>query len=223
MRRSYDQYCTLATALDVIGERWTLLIVRELQFGPRRFTQLLEGLPGMGRNLLAERLRYLESEQLVRRRELPALAGAHGYELTEDGRGLAPALTELARWGTGRLGPLRPGVAFRGRWVAGTMVAMANIAAARGVKETYELDLEGDVFHLRVDDGRVTPHLGSAEEPDLVIRTRVHVLVGIGTGELSVAGALASGDLAAEGAPWALEHCLAIFAAAWEAEPAAFA
>lgn len=220
MRRSYDQYCTLATALDLIGERWALLIVRELSMGPRRFTELLEGLPGIGRNLLAARLRQLQADGIVGQPESPS-GGWRAYELTEDGRRLAPALTELARWGAGRLGPMRPGVAFRGQWVVGTMVATADRSAARGVRETYEFDVEGDVFHLRVADGSVTPHLGPAPDADLTIRTSPQVLAGIGSGELSVPDALAGGELAADGSPSALEHCLAIFGAAWRMDPAA--
>src|SRR3712207_3261653 len=97
--RSYDQFCGLAKALDVLGERWTLLVVRELLLGPKRYSDLLEGLPGIGTNLLAARLKALEASGLVGRRRLPPPAASNVYELTERGRALEPAIFELIRWG----------------------------------------------------------------------------------------------------------------------------
>lgn len=204
----------------MVGERWTILVVRELLVRPKRFGELLDGLPGMGRNLLAARLRHLESEGLVQRRAAePGVPGA--YDLTPDGRGLAPALTELARWGAGRLGTLRPEDAFQGQWAMGTMVATASRDAARGVHETHEFDVEGDVFHLRVDDGRVTAHVGQAREPDLRIRTSAQTLSSIATGDEAVLEALERGDIGVDGSPAALANSLAIFGSAWGVGPAA--
>ena len=118
--KSYDQYCPVAEALDLVGERWTLLIVRELTYGPQRFTDLRVGLPGIPPNLLASRLRELEDGGIVRRRDLPAPAARSVYELTEEGRGLEPTLRALARWGIHRLPPpdegeVSPLAAVRGR------------------------------------------------------------------------------------------------------------
>src|SRR5690606_41307941 len=101
--RSYRQFCALAFALDVVGERWTLLIVRELLAGPRRFTDLLDGLPGISPNLLSERLKRLEQQGLLVRRALPPPAASAVYDLTEYGHGLDPALLALGRWGSRRL------------------------------------------------------------------------------------------------------------------------
>ena len=98
--RSYNQYCGLAYALDIIGERWTLLIVRELIPGPRRFTDLLDGLPGISTNLLSERLKSLEQQGLLCRRILPPPAGSTVYELTSLGRALENSLIELGKWGS---------------------------------------------------------------------------------------------------------------------------
>src|SRR5918911_4188917 len=95
----YQQYCALARALDVAGDRWNLLIVRELVPGPRRFTDLIEGLPGISRNLLTERLRGLERDGVVVRRELPPPAARQVYELSDDGHDLAAALAPLIAWG----------------------------------------------------------------------------------------------------------------------------
>src|SRR5918912_1251123 len=95
----YHQYCGAARALDVVGDRWTLLIVRELMLRPRRFTDLIDGLPGISRNLLSERLRALEGEKVVSREELPPPAARQVYALTDDGRDLANAMVPLVAWG----------------------------------------------------------------------------------------------------------------------------
>src|ERR687896_1712982 len=99
----YQQYCALARALDVVGNRWTLLIVRELRPGPRRFTDLVDGLPGISRKLLTERLRDLERDGIITRRDLPPPAARQVYELTEDGRDLATAMAPLMAWGSRRI------------------------------------------------------------------------------------------------------------------------
>src|SRR5918995_873860 len=117
----YRQYCALARALDVAGDRWTLLIVRELLPGARRFTDLIEGLPGISRKLLTERLRDLERDGVIARRELPPPAARQVYELTDDGRDLASAMAPLIGWGARRLGAFRPGESFRARSVAVAM------------------------------------------------------------------------------------------------------
>ena len=99
MRRTYGQFCPVARSLDLLGERWTLLIVRELLIGPQRYSDLRDRLPGMWSNLLAQRLRDLDEAGLVQRRELPPPAARLVYELTERGRALEPVVYELARWG----------------------------------------------------------------------------------------------------------------------------
>ncbi len=145
-RRSYDQYCTVARALDVVGERWTLLLVRELLTGPKRFKDLLDGLPGIGTNLLTGRLKALEEEGILRRATLPPPAGSKVYELTELGRSLEPVIVELSRWGAGLLGtphaeddlrPARAAVALRSAFDAG---------GARASKEVYEFRIDEEVF-----------------------------------------------------------------------------
>jgi len=98
-KRCYRQFCGLARALDVVGERWTLLIVRNLLLGPRRYGDLLDQLPGITTNLLAKRLREMSDAGLIRKTQLPAPAGAIVYELTEEGAALEPVTSELARWG----------------------------------------------------------------------------------------------------------------------------
>src|SRR5690349_25163474 len=122
-KRRYDQYCALARALDVVGERWTLLIVRELILGPRRYTDLLGALPGIGTNLLADRLTSLEREGIVERDRLPPPAAAAVYALTEYGRGLEPAVIALTRWGSRRLRQPSRSDHFRPSWLGIAMLA----------------------------------------------------------------------------------------------------
>src|ERR671923_2421558 len=118
----YQQYCGLARALDLAGDRWTLLIVRELTPGPRRFTDLIDGLPGISRNLLTERLRALERDGIIARQALPPPAARQVYELTDDGRDLATAMAPLIAGGARRIGERRRGETFRPRRPAVAMV-----------------------------------------------------------------------------------------------------
>src|SRR5918999_7543 len=148
----YQQYCALARALDVVGNRWTLLILRELRPGPRRFTDLVEGLPGISRKLLSERLRDLEQDGIVTRTELPPPAARHVYELTDDGRELAVAMGPLAVWGMRRLGLLTADQSFQPRWSAVAMAMAANRVAAEGVNDTYQYMVGDAAFHFVVDN-----------------------------------------------------------------------
>ena len=141
----------MARALDVVGERWTLLLVRELSTGPKRFKDLLGGLPGIGTNLLARRLKTLEGEGMVRRATLPPPAGSNVYELTGLGWSLEPVLVALSRWGASLMDAPREGEDLRAGWAA---VAMRSALGAAGASSgTYELRIDGEVFHLRVGDG----------------------------------------------------------------------
>lgn len=203
----------MARALDIVGERWTLLIVRELMLGPRRFTDLLDNLPGIGRNLLTARLRHMEDEGLMRRRELPAPAASRVYELTPDGRGLGPALTELSRWGIGRLGPPRRNQTFRPAWAMFPLSYTADREAACGLRETYEFRVGKDTFRLEVDDGTVLPFAGPAERPDLVLRMTGETMLDLLSGELGPLEAVKGGRVEVEGPPEKLQHALALYGA----------
>src|ERR687893_698193 len=167
----YQQYCALARALDVAGDRWTLLIVRELAPGPRRFTDLIAGLPGVSRKLLTERLRMLEHDGIVARTVLPPPAARRVYELTEDGRELATAMAPLIAWGARRLGDRQAGESFRARWPAVGMAGLAHREAAKGVSETYQYLVGASAFHFAVDDGSIEVHDGRAEDPSVVVTT----------------------------------------------------
>jgi len=162
-RRSYQQFCPISRSLDLLGERWTILIVRELAAGPRRYTDLRDHLPGMWSNLLAQRLRDLEAAGIVRRAELPPPAARTVYELTPRGRELVPVLYELARFGLAYLDlptedqPLLPHLLPEG------IRAMALIEA---------LPSRPFVAHLALDVGDYTITVSTTGAP-LVERIRV--------------------------------------------------
>jgi DNA-binding HxlR family transcriptional regulator len=128
MRKGYDQYCPIAHALDLVGERWALLIVRELMHGPKRYTDLADHLPGIGTNILAARLRDLEAAGLIAKRKLPPPAASRVYELTSYGQELKSAMRELALWGARSLGPPPREELFPG-WLANAIdIVLAPIA-----------------------------------------------------------------------------------------------
>jgi DNA-binding HxlR family transcriptional regulator len=187
MVRAYDQHCSLAHALDLVGERWTLLIVRELLAGPRRYTELREGLVSVPTNVLAARLRKMEGNGLVRRRRLEAPAASVSvYELTEEGESLADAVTELARWGMRTLPASTQGRPFRAHWLMLALRASFDPLAAAGVNETYEFEIEGDgVVHFEVADGEGRPHIGPASDPAVRIVADADTLAALAAGDLS--------------------------------------
>ncbi|MGV9322384.1 winged helix-turn-helix transcriptional regulator [Streptomyces sp. NPDC003660] len=155
-RRRYDQYCSAARALDLVGDRWTLLIVRELLAGPRRYTDLHADLPGVSTDVLASRLKDMERDGLAGRRKLPPPGAAYVYELTPRGRDLLPVLHALGEWGSPELAERRPTDAVRAHWSALPLLAALSDVGT-GLAEVH-LD-EGD-FHLYVgaEDGPVYGH-----------------------------------------------------------------
>jgi DNA-binding HxlR family transcriptional regulator/putative sterol carrier protein len=207
----YQQYCALARALDVAGDRWTLLIVRELVPGPRRFTDLLEGLPGVSRNLLTERLRGLERAGIVVRRKLPAPAARLVYELTPDGRDLADAIVPLIRWGAGRLGDRKSDESFRPRWSAMGMAGLADREAAKGVNETYQYVVGDAAFYFTVEDGAIEVHDGHAEEPAVVVTTDEETYADLASGKISTSSAVSRGALTLSGDGPAMDRLRRIF------------
>jgi len=215
MGRSYDQYCPLARALDVIGDRWALLVVRELSFGPKRFSDLQRRLDGIAPNLLSRRLKELEAAGLISRRTLPPPAGSNVYEITDKARGLQPAMLELARWGIQFLGVYEGDEAFNIEWLIPAMEEMANRAAARGVWDTYEFRLEDSAFWVEVADGDVAIRAGHAPQtPDLLVETDLETFMGIGFGSISPEEATASGRARVSGDPTKAESAVDILAPA---------
>jgi DNA-binding HxlR family transcriptional regulator/putative sterol carrier protein len=207
----YQQYCALARALDVAGDRWALLIVRELAPGPRRFTDLIDGLPGIARNLLTKRLRALEREGIVDRQELPPPAARQVYELTDDGRDLAHAMAPLIAWGARRIGERNPTESFRARWPAVAMAGLADQDAAKGVRETYQYVVDRSAFHFTVDDGSIRLQDGWAQDPAVVLTTDEDTWADIAAGKISFSSATASGALSVAGEPQAVKRLRKIF------------
>lgn len=209
-KRSYNQYCAVARALDIVGERWTLLIVRELLTGPKRFKDLLEGLPGIGTNLLTVRLKDLERYGVVRRTTLPPPAASKVYELTELGRSLEMVIAALGRWGLEFLGTPDREDDLRPAWAVVAMRSALRQEAACGLQETYEFRIDEEAFHLRVKDGEVEALQGPAVGPGLIVRGGTQDFLALVAGQLEPAEALESGEIRIEGERETLARCLDI-------------
>ncbi|MBP2581398.1 DNA-binding HxlR family transcriptional regulator [Streptomyces sp. PvR006] len=199
-RRSYDQHCAAARALDLVGDRWTLLVVRELLAGPRRYTDLHADLPGVSTDMLAGRLKDMEGAELVTRRRLPPPASAFVYELTPRGRDLLPVLRTLAAWGAPDLGEPRPTDAVRAHWYAIPLLgALAELGPG-----VVQVTLDEGEFFVRVEgDGAVSYGDGAygggtAEVPDARLRTDVATCRALAGGESTLAEAIETGRAALE-------------------------
>ena len=208
--RTYDDGCAAAHALDLVGERWALLAVRELMLGPKRFTDLRTGLPGVSPNVLAQRLRELERSGVVRRRKLPPPAASKVYELTEWGMELEPVLVQLGRWGA--RSPSKPYDAPLG--VDSLILSfrtMFDPRRADGLSATYEINFGEDVFRAVVEDSHLEVVRGSVERPDAILETDSNTLAGLVYGDDSFAEALRSGHVKVQGDEEAVEHFLTLF------------
>jgi DNA-binding HxlR family transcriptional regulator/putative sterol carrier protein len=217
--RTYCDACAAAHALDLIGERWALLVVRELLLGPKRFTDLRAGLPNTSPNVLAQRLRELERTGVVRRRKLPPPAASRVYELTEWGLELEPVIISLGRWGA--RSPLRPRDAAIG--VDSIILAlrtMFNPSAAEGIEASYELRLGEDRFQAVVADGQFKVVRGGSETPDATIETDPATLAALVFEGRQLAEALRAGDVKIEGGKEAVERFLSLFVLPEPAAPA---
>jgi DNA-binding HxlR family transcriptional regulator/putative sterol carrier protein len=206
--------------LDLVGERWTLLIVRELLLGPKRFTDLRSGLPGTSPNVLTERLRELEGAGIVRRRKLPPPAASKVYELTEWGAELEPVIIRLGRWGA--RSPSRPRDAGLG--VDSLILSfrtMFDEQAAQGLHAVYELRLGEDRFRAEVADERFEIERGVAERPDATVEANSNALAAVVYGGRTLAEALRSGDLKIEGDEQAVARFLTLFPLPAPAAPVA--
>ena len=209
-RRSYRQYCALARALDVVGERWTLLVVRELCAGPRRYGDLLAGLPGIGTNLLAARLKQLESDEVVTR--VPTDDGRSAlYELTERGRALEPLLAGLGAWGLELLGDPRDDDRFETSWLPMALRIRFRPDRATGVRETYGYEIDGAAFHVVIEDGEMHAGRGAADDAAFTLAADADSLVELAAGTLDPSDALASGRWQLEGSRAALRRSLRLF------------
>jgi DNA-binding HxlR family transcriptional regulator len=169
--------------LDVVGDRWSLLIVRELTVGPRRYTDLIDGLPGIGTNVLAARLRDLGVAGIVTKRALPPPTAVTVYELTEAGRELRRTLESLRAWGTQHAPASRRGDAIRPAWVLTSATAVRSDLAPGRV---CELRVGQEVFRLATEDARLSLRGGPADRPDAVITLDTETLYALVTGRKTV-------------------------------------
>lgn len=207
--RSYNQLCGLAYALDMVGERWTILIIRELIAGPRRFTDLSVGLPGISTNLLTERLKSLEENGIIQRRVLPPPAASAVYELTAVGQALEPALLELGKWGRQFIPATVEGlhVLHLGSYAL-TPQTFFRPKLAQGVNETYALHIGDEIQQVRIVEGKITVQQGEPPHADMALYTEVPVYLGLLLGELDPDAALAGGLIRVDGDVKALRRFL---------------
>jgi DNA-binding HxlR family transcriptional regulator len=210
--RSYGDRCGVARALDLVGERWALLVVRELVLGPKRFTDLRAGLPQVAADVLAGRLRELEQAGIVQRRKLAPPAGSRVYELTSRGVELEPVVLALGRWGSAAPFPSADG-AFGADSAVLALKTLFEPSAAGDLDARFELRLGEHRYRLRVRDGRFEAGRGEADRPDAVIATEPDTLAAVLWHGRSLADALASGELQLDGDRTAAERFLGLFPA----------
>ncbi len=214
-RRSYGQLCAVARALDVVGERWTLLLVRELLFGPRRFGELEEALPGIGPNLLSARVKALAEEGVIRRVAVRADArgGGIGYELTEQGRELEPVLLALARWELGRSEVLPDAAAaeVRPEWAILALRARFAAGSSSGLSESYQVEIGERAFRLSVRDGHVETAAGQDPGAAVILRSDAATLAQLALGGIGLEQAAAAGRVQLAGSPFAAARFARVF------------
>jgi DNA-binding HxlR family transcriptional regulator len=209
-RRRYQDGCAAAHALDLIGERWALLVVRDLLLGPRRFTDLRGALPGISPNVLSQRLGDLEDSGVVRRRQLPPPAASWVYELTDWGQELEPVLQGLGRWGA-RSPDLPRGSAISLATLITAMKTMFYPPAAQDLNATLALRLGQEDFGVRVENSRLSVTPGAPARPDAAIRGDVQTLGALIFGGQSLAEAEARGTVVVGGDRPVAERFLRIF------------
>ena len=189
--RSYRQYCAVARALDVIGDRWNLLIVRELLLrGACRYTDLLHGLPGIATNLLVDRLRELEQAGIVYREDAPPPIATTLFRLTPRGEALKAVLAELGRWGAPLMAEPANEDAYRGHWLASLDL---SDQAPDEPPVSIELRTGEEAVTIETIDGAVRTRPGPAETPDAILTGPPQLIAGVLTGSLTLAEAQAAG------------------------------
>lgn len=207
--KSYNQYCGLAYALDIVGERWTLLIIRELMAGPRRFKDLINGLPDISTNLLAERLKHLEQQGLLCRRVLPPPAGSTVYQLTSLGQALEKALLELGKWGSQFVPPSPEDAAVLpvGSYAL-TLKTFFRPEQAQGINETYELHIDNELLQVQIKQGEIHVQQGETLKADVIFHTDILCYLGLLQRQLQPDEAISRRLIRIEGDPGALSRFL---------------
>jgi DNA-binding HxlR family transcriptional regulator len=204
--RSYDEYCAIAKSLDMVGERWTLLIVRELaERGASRYTDLRNGLPGIASNLLAERLRELERAGVIAREEAPPPIATTLFRLTARGEQLRPVLDDLTRWGLLLMTEQGPRDAVRSQWLADALGVMLTDRRPDSPPVTIELQTGDQPIVIETGDGAIHTRLGSANNPDAVLAGPAQPTMGLLLGLLELKDAKARG-ISFEGDPGILDR-----------------
>ena len=192
--RSYDEYCAIAKSLDVVGDRWTLLIVRELALrGPCRYTDLRNGLPGIATNLLAERLRELERAGVIAREDAPPPIATALFRLTPRGEQLRPVLEGLTRWGVPLMTEQTPDDAVRSHWLAWALELMLSDRQPDGAPFTIELRTGDRPIVIESRDGEIRSRLGAADNPDASLAGPPTPILGLLLGLDQLADAQAQG------------------------------
>ncbi len=210
MRRSYGQFCGVARALELVGERWALLIVRDLLVGPRRFTDLRQGLPRIPTNVLSTRLQELEEAGVVRRRIQPRPAGGVVYELTAYGQELEGIVLALGRWGAQALGEPRPEEIVTADSLIMALRTTFHPEAARGLRASYEIRAGDVVIHARLDAGTLVAAAGPLPGADLVIAATA-ALRPLLAGEIGPDEAVERGMVRLDGDPALLARFVEVF------------
>ena len=208
--RAYGQYCGFARALEVVGERWALLIIRDLLVSPKRFTDLLRGLPGIPSNVLTARLKELEHAGIVRRTVLPRPARSIVYELTEHGRELEDVVVHLSRWGSKLLGDPRPDEVVTVDSLIMALRTTFRPESARGLRAGYELRFGDIVIHARIENQKADVGGGPLPSADLVIEAGPAIRA-LMAGEMSPVDAIAGGTVRLTGDPALLSRFVEIF------------
>ncbi|MFI2762329.1 winged helix-turn-helix transcriptional regulator [Streptomyces echinatus] len=210
--REYRQFCGLARAMEMVGERWAMLIVRDLLNGPQRYTDLRRGLPAIPTNILSTRLKQLEEAGLATRRALPHPERAVVYELTEYGRDLEPALVALGRWGARTMAEPRPGEAITAEAVAMSFRTAYRPESAAGATIGFEVRMGEFTIRLQITDGALTVGFGTHPDPDLVVeRLSGHPVRELMSGSRTPTEVLADGSVRVEGDPALLDRFAELF------------
>lgn len=211
MAKRYGQFCPVAHALELVGERWALLVVRELLNGPKRYTDLADGLPGIGTNILAGRLRDLEQAGVIQKRRLPPPAAANVYELTPYGEELREPLYALGRWGARSLGPPGPDDALAPGWLVNAVRATCKDWEGRA-KGVFELHAgEDEVVTVSFDNALPIAEPGSSDDASAVIETDPATLFCIASRDASIEESIAAGTVRITGDRAAAKRFLSLF------------
>lgn len=207
--RSYSDGCAASRALDLIGERWALLVVRELVLGPKRFTDLRSGLPTISPNVLAQRIDELEEAAIVRRRRLPPPSSTWVYELTDWGAELGPVIMSLGRWAA--RSPSKPNGPMSIASLILSFRTMFDSSAAGDLKARIELQLRDETFHAEISEGRFNIERGAASAPNATIVTDPDTLATVVYAGRPLTEAMRAGDVKIDGDKSTIKRFLTLF------------